>query len=202
MSILRKYSWEAFHITTILSVIATLMVVTHLMGTALPTTPLVAVGAPLQSPSLRFGDVPIIDPIPRPTVVLSQPKPARPSNPLEVVVGPTGINNRYLLVSADRRSLSPTVDRLTVRLHVSSLASENLVSPFSSDMLDIRSPGLDPIDPKIAFHTPIPAGETRNQDVVFNIPSSLSLEKAVIDIHYYNYQRQIPLSRSPQAASD
>jgi hypothetical protein len=199
MSTLKKYSWEA----TIFGVITTLTVVTHLIGTPPPRIHLSAIATPMKSPPQSYG-APIAADTSQPSQISSQPKPAHPptSNPREVIVGPSGISNRYFLLSVDRRSLSATVDKLTVRLHVASLASENLVSPFSSDMLDITSPGLEPIDPKTSFHTPIPSGDTRNLDVVFNIPASLSLEKAALYIHYYNYQNQIPLNLSVHAGSD
>jgi hypothetical protein len=89
-----------------------------------------------------------------------------------------------------------------VRLHVVSLATENLVSPFSSDMLDVRSPGLEPIDPKKSFHMSIPSGDSENQDIVFNVPASFNLEKAVLHIHYYNYRKQIPLALPSRAGSN
>jgi len=186
MSTLRKYNWEAAHIAVILGVITMQTLATHLFGT--PWTQ-------AHSPSPTAADL-------RPRrLVSSPPKPhPPPSDPRQVVVGPSGINNRYTLLSAERKPLAPTLDELTVRLHVASLATEPLVSPFASDMLELRSPGLEPIKPRAPFRTPIPAGEDRDQDVVFNVPTSLSLEKTSLHIHYYNYQKQIPLSLAGQRA--
>jgi len=180
-----KYKWEAVHIMIILGVIATLTIVTHLTGTPRVQIHSTAAAALLDLRSSRP----------------KAPHPA-PSDPREVVVGPTGINNRYTLVSTERKPLSSTVDELIVRLHVVSLATEPLVSPFGSDMLDLSSPGLEPINPKTSFHLPLPAGETRDKEVVFKIPASLTLEKATLDIHYYNYRKQIPISLASRARSD
>jgi hypothetical protein len=176
---MKKYAWEATHIAVILGVIVALTVVTQLTGTPVVTT----------HSSVVTGSV------------AHKAAHAATSNPREVIVGPSGINNRYTLVSVARKPLSSTVDELTVRLHVASLATENLVSPFESDMLDLRSPGLAPIHPKTSFHRSMPAGESEDRDVVFHIPASLILEKTTLQIHYFNYQQQIPISLVSRAST-
>jgi hypothetical protein len=60
-------------------------------------------------------------------------------------------------------------------------------------MLEVRSQGLEPINPQHAFSHPIPAGESRDEDIVFMIPSSLSLDRMVLRIHYYPDEKEIPL---------
>jgi hypothetical protein len=124
-------------------------------------------------------------------------KDSQRSDPHEVIVGPSGISNRYTLMSVERRPGQSKGDKLIISLHVESLAAETLVSPFESDMLDIKSPGLQPITPSAAFHQPIPSGESRNQEIAFNIPPSLILNRATLCIHYYNYESEIPLSVPP-----
>jgi len=123
--------------------------------------------------------------------------PSRPNttltDPHEVIVGPNSISNRYKLLSVDRKPRSRTSDDLTVKLHVESLAMENLVSPFESGMLDLQSPGLAPVHPRNPFRSPLPSGSTRNQEIVFSIPTTLNLNHATLQIHYYNYQNEIPL---------
>lgn len=97
-------------------------------------------------------------------------------------------------LSVDRKPVSSKSDELIVRLHVESLAMENLVSPFESDMLEIRSQGLQPISPSTPFHLPIPSGNNRNHELVLSVPPNLSLKHATLQIHYYNYQGEIPLN--------
>jgi hypothetical protein len=89
--------------------------------------------------------------------------------------------------------ISSKSGELVMRLHVESLAMENLVSPFESGMLDITSPGLQPINPSTSFSFPVPSGSTRDQDIVFRIPPSLNLSHATLRIRYYNYQGEIQL---------
>ena len=81
----------------------------------------------------------------------------------EVVVGPSGINNRYTFVRVERKPLSSKVDGLIGKLKVARLAKENLVSPFASDMLDISRPGLEPINPRTSLRTSIPAGDNQSR---------------------------------------
>lgn len=187
MNLLKKYSWEVTHIASITGVITILTLVTHLTGSP-------AVQAPLSgnaTPGIAPG-APGATSLGRP----SPQKAARPesSDPREIIVGPTGINSRYTLLSVGRKSVSPDLDELTVRLHVVSLAAESLVSPFESDMLELKSQAQKSINPKTSFHLPIPSGESRDQEIVFRIPSTLSLDHTTLQIHYYNYQKEIPLN--------
>jgi hypothetical protein len=76
---------------------------------------------------------------------------------------------------------------------VVSRAIADLVTPFQSAMLEVRSQGLEPINPQHAFSHPVPAGKSRDEDIVFIIPSSLSLDRMVLRIHYYNDEQEIPL---------
>lgn len=197
MSLLQKYRWEGTHATIIAGVIITLTVVIHLTGT--PRVGSEASGAPTAiAPDLKTSasSVPAQSGLDaHPVKISSQNKVARPSSdPRQVAVGPTGISNRYTLLSIDRKPVSSTLDQLTVRVRVESLATANLVSPFESDMLEIRSRGEDPINPSTPFRLPVPSGNTRDQDIVFNIPSSLNLTHASLQIHYFNYQNEIPLN--------
>lgn len=204
MSPLKKYRWEATHITLILGVITTLTFVTHLTGTPQPRIRPPKMAAPLElRPQSSDGAAISVHTTP-PAHISSTARAAHPptSDPREAIVGPSGIRNRYTLVSAHRKPLSSTVDELTITLHVASLATENLVSPFGSDMLNLASPGMEPTHPTTFFHTPIPAGNSRNQDVVFYIPANLSLEKTALQIRYYNYQKEIPLNPPSRAGSD
>lgn len=197
MSLLKQYQWEVTHITSIVVVITTLTLVTHLIGTprveAPPSGP-----ATTSSPKSNSSFPPTTqsDPAAHPVQVASQHNPAhsQQSDPREIIVGPGSISNRYTLLSVDRKPVSSTTDELTVRLHVESLAIENLVSPFESDMLQISSPELGPIKPKTRFHHPIPSGLTLNQDVVFSIPTRLNLNRTTLEVHYFNYQNEIPLN--------
>ncbi len=95
----------------------------------------------------------------------------------------------------DRKPVSPTRDELIIRLHVDSLATEPLVSPFESDMLSLSGWEMEPINPTTKVRHPVPSGNSLNQDVVFSIPTSLDLNRATLQIHYYNYQNEIPLSK-------
>ena len=198
MTFANQYSWEVTHITVIGVVITTLTLVTYLFGSPRTEVPPVA-GVPLflrkdMSPSSggTAQSVPRALAVQVPTQ--HGTSASQQSDPREIIVGPSGISNRYRLLSLERKTVSPQSDELTVRLHVESLAMENLVSPFESDMLEITSPGLQPIKPKTPFRLPIPSGDTRNQDVVFNIPSGLSLNRTTLRIRYYNYQNDLPLS--------
>jgi hypothetical protein len=66
-------------------------------------------------------------------------------------------------------------------------------------MLEVRSPGLEPINPEHPFSYPVSAGNSRDEDIVFIIPSALKLDDAVLRIHYYNEQKEIPLGPLPRA---
>ena len=61
-----------------------------------------------------------------------------------MIVGPTGLSNRYTLVSVERRKESAH-DVLIVSLRVESFATDGLVSRFESDMLEINRPGAAPV---------------------------------------------------------
>jgi len=185
MILLNKYSWEATHITSIVAVIAALALVTRLTG-----TPRIATHPP------ESAAAPLSDPTASPVHLTSQPGagPSQHSDPRQIVVGPTDISNRYTLLRMDRKPVSPTRDELTIRLHVDSLAMEPLVSPFESDMLTLSGWETEPIIPKTKFHHPVPSGNSLNQDIVFSIPTTLDLNRTTLQIHYYNYQNEIPLS--------
>ena len=204
MTPLEKHKWEATHLAIIAADILALALITHLLSAPLfssrhrPNFPAV----PQTPASVSATDG--IQPIPFRPVATDhyQPTPAasRPSDPNEITVGPSGINNRYKLTSVARRKDSPQGDKLVLTLHVESLATDPMVSPFESDMLEIHIPGQPPIKPNTPFRSPIPAGNTRNQDIAFSIPSSLSLDRATLQIHYYNYQDELPLRPSVPGA--
>ena len=191
MKTLKNYGWELTHGTAIAAVIITLAVAIRLTGTPLienqpasKATGAVANPSPLTSAAT----------VPMNPAVAGFPAPdATPSDPHEVIVGPTGISNRYKLLSVDPKPRSSTSDDLTVKLHVQSLAMDNLVSPFESSMFELKSPGLDPIHPRNPFRSPLPSGTRRNYEIVFSIPKALNLSHATLLIHYYNYQNEIPL---------
>lgn len=85
-------------------------------------------------------------------------------------------------MSVERKPGPSGSDDLTVKLHVQSLALENLVSPFESDMLELKSPGAQPINPTAAFRTPIPSGSSLDQTITFQIPAATSLEHTTLQI--------------------
>jgi hypothetical protein len=170
---LEKYTWEATHLIVIAGVITVLMLGTLLFG-------------------VPFGKIPHVSE----PAAISQPVPAvgtEQSDPRKVTVGPREISNRYTLLSVDRRAVSSERDALVVKLHIESLAMDGLASPFESDMLDITSPGVQPIKPRAPFRFPVPSGTARDQEIVFGIPPSLDLNHATLRIHYYIYQGEIPL---------
>ena len=61
-------------------------------------------------------------------------------------------------------------------------------------MLDVRAGGIEPINPRHLFSHPVPAGESRDEDIVFLIPSNLALDRMALRIHYYNEEKEIPLN--------
>jgi hypothetical protein len=73
----------------------------------------------------------------------------------------------------------------------------DLVTPFQSAMLEVRAQGLDPISPEQPFSYPVHAGDTRDEDIAFMVPSSLNIDQAVLRIHYYNELKEIPLALLP-----
>ena len=193
MTFLNKYRWEATHVAVIAGVITTLTLATGLFGAPRGATPQAGSAPPnlqklMPSPSATTAQSG------PPAQAIQASTASHQSDPSEITVGASGISNRYRLLSVERKPGSSKSDELTVRLHVVSLAMEPLVSPFESDMLEIRSPGLQPINPSTSFRLPIPSGESRNQDIVFNIPQGLDLNRATLQIHYYNDQSEIPLS--------
>lgn len=198
MTLLKKYGWEVTHITNIVAVITTLTLVTHLIGTPRLDVPPAGNAAADGTKSTHSGKSA------HPPGVSAQPEvpPSHHQDPREIVVGASGISNRYTLLNVARKPISSKRDELTVRLHVESLATDPLVSPFESDMLEIRSPGQQPITPSSPFRLPIPSGNSRNQNIAFNIPSSLHLEDASLQIHYYNYQGEIPLNLPPRKSEE
>jgi hypothetical protein len=183
---LKKYSWEATSVTGILAAITSLAVVTHLTGTLHVNSPHPSETATATLPAPATSSVHLT----------SHPgaDPSQHSDPRQIVVGPTGISNRYTLLRLDRKPVSPTKDELIIRLHVDSLATETLVSPFDSDMLALNAWEMQPLNPKTKFRHPVPSGNSLNQDIVFSIPNTLDLTHTTLQIHYYNYQNEIPLS--------
>jgi hypothetical protein len=167
---LQKYRWEAAHIAVIGGVIAALTLVTHLT-------------APPRTAAPRKPDVAYLSPRPTP----------HPSDPREVVIGPNSISGQFILLGFDRKRSTSATDELTLRLRVVSHAIPELVTPFQSAMLEVRSQGLAPINPQHAFSHPVPAGKSRDEDIVFIIPSGLSLDHMVLRIHYYPDEKDIPL---------
>jgi len=83
-------------------------------------------------------------------------------------------------------------------MRVTSRAMGDLVTPFQSAMLEVRSHALEPINPEHPFSYRVPAGNTREDDIAFIIPSDLDLEHTVLRIHFYNEQKEIPLRRVPK----
>lgn len=203
MTVLKTHSWEVVHITTLVVAVAILTVAIHLTGTSRPQAPL-SMAPPIGPPasasivpaqSLTAG---------HPAEVVPKPNTASAerSDPHVITVGATGISNRYTLLHIGREPISATHDTITIRLHVESLAMENLVSPFESDMLELIAPDQPPIRPMTLFRHPVPSGNSRNQDVVFTVPSTLALDHTTLQIHWYNYQNEIPLAPPPHAGSD
>ena len=198
MAFLNKYRWEATQVAVIAGVITTLTLGTCLFGAPRGETPQAASAPPVLPKLTSSSSAVTAQSVPPAQAAQSSTQngttASQQSDPSEITVGASGISNRYRLLSVERKPGSSKSDELTVRLHVVSLAMEPLVSPFESDMLEIRSPGLQPINPSTSFRLPIPSGESRNQDVVFNIPQGLDLNRATLQIHYYNNQSEIPLS--------
>lgn len=181
---MKNYSWELTHGAAIVAAIATLAVVIRLTGTARieARSPSAKIAGSATDPSPLNPGTPA--PPTAPIAASSQHSATPPVDPHEVIVGPNSISNRYNFLSVNRKPRSPTLDELTVPLHVESLAMENLVSPFEFGMLELKSEGLDPIHPRSPFRSPLPSGSSRNQEIAFNIPSHLSLNHASLQIRY------------------
>jgi len=192
---LNKYSWEATHATVIAGVIATLGIAVHIPGvqraqpnaaaTAASITP-VPTGVPFAATQEIVH--------PRPASQRASDVDHQQTDPREITVGAREISNRYTLLSIDRKRVSSKLDELTVKLNVKSLAQESLSSPFESDMVELKSEGMEPIKPLKPFRNPLPSGTSRKQEVVFNIPSDLNLDHTSLQIHYYFFQSEIPLN--------
>lgn len=191
MTVMEKYKWEVTRSLVVAAIVMALIVLTRLITpmNAIPSTQKTrhAPSAPLDTSSPLPDPNPIQSPARRAT-------PAPPSDPRVFSVGPNEIANRYTLLAVERRHSSPSNDQLTVRLHIESLATAPLVSPFESGMLEIASPGIPPINPSTPFKLPLASGSNRNQEIVFKLPTGLRLQDATLRIHYYNYERQVPLS--------
>ena len=206
MTLLKKYSWETTHITVIAAVITILLLLSGVTGVEPGDTPQLASKTPSRQARLPFHPTPTgtTPSVPSPSPASAHPKrraaraqttEIQSTDPREITVGDRSISNRYRLVSVERRRNPSGSDELVVTLHVKSLALENLVSPFESDMFEVRGPGLpQPVSPSVAFHLRIPSGESRDQEVAFNIPSGLSVDHATLRIHYYNYESELPLT--------
>jgi hypothetical protein len=187
-NVLQRYRWEAVRVAAISAVITVLTVVPHFRGhtdgedrpTARPTPTLAS----------------------REKAVVTRPSPRLPppADPREVVVGPNSISGQFTLLDIDRKRSTPETDQVTLRLRVVSRAIAPLVTPFESAMLDVRARGLEPISPQHPFSHPVPAGEGRDEDIVFIIPSNLTLDRVVLRIHYYNEEKEIPLKLFFRAA--
>ena len=187
---LKKYAWEGSLVAIIGGVIMVLTLVSHL--TARPDAE--------TSAHTRLGRVPSVSTI-RPASAAASRKPvvvAKPSNPLEVVIGPSSIGGQFTLLAAKRITATPTLDKLTLRLRVVSRAVADLVTPFQSVMLEVRTLGLEPIAPEHPFSHPVPAGNTRDEDIAFMVPASLNLDRAALRVHFYNEQKDIPLGLLPR----
>ena len=199
MTPIGQYRWEATHLAIITTVVAIFALVAHLTG--IPTT---ATRQPARAPLPNLIHDPAVGTAHPVSDSAGSPDPqsetSRQSDPHEITVGPNGISNRYRLQSVDRKKSTPH-DMLVLSLHVESLATDGLVSPFESGMLEIRSPGIPPIKPNTPFRSPIPSGSSRNRDVAFRIPSTLSLDRATLRIHYFNYENEIALDRPFSLAS-
>lgn len=88
MPLRKTYSWEVTHVTTVLAVIATLTVVTHMTGT--PRLDLHAPGG--ATTALPITGTHPVAVSPRPGA-----HPSQHSDPREIVVGATSISSRYKL---------------------------------------------------------------------------------------------------------
>ena len=187
---LKKYAWEGTLVAILGGVIMVLTLVSHL--TARPD--------PTASAQWGLGRVPSASTL-QPTSAAASRKrvvAAKPSNPLEVVLGPSSIGGQFTVLAANRITATPTSDKLTLHLRVVSRAEADLVTPFQSVMLEVCTLGLEPFAPEHPFSHPVPAGSTRDEDIAFIVPSSLSLDRAVLRIHFYNEQKDIPLGLLPR----
>jgi hypothetical protein len=203
---LQRFGWEVSLVALISALIVILAAVTRLFGhPRAPDQTMADTSTISKSTSRRFlanslpADLPRPDPTealpartPR-TPVRSGRRPSQTSDPHQVIIGPNTISGRFILLANNRRRTGLTTDELTLRLRVVSLAAANLVTPYQSWMLEVRAPGQAPIQPKEPFSHPVPAGDTREDEITFTIPSDLSLDHGTLSINYYNETKTIPL---------
>jgi hypothetical protein len=206
---LPKYGWEVSLVAVIGSVLATLTLVTHLSRPPALSDQTMAEEtatrkskpwqpSPPGTPALSRRSPPkSTTPQRVPGTDRSARRSSQSADPHEVVFGAPTIGGRFILLGSERKRTTATSDELILRARVVSLAAADLVTPFQSAMLEVRSPGLEPINPERPFSYPVPAGNSRDEEIVFIIPSSLSLDRATLRIQYYNYQKEIPLSPTP-----
>jgi|SRR5581483_3289034 len=215
MTVMEKYKWELTRSLLFAAIIMALTVVTHLIAPPneipslknarhTPSAPpeasaFSASSVPSVSPVSSASPVSPISPVRRPHRHPIQPATTRaipappPSDPRVFSVGPNDIANRYTLLAVERKQSSPSTDQLIIRLHIESLAMNPFVSPFESDMLEINSPGLPPINPSTPFKRPLASGSSRNQEIAFDLPADFPLHEATLRIHYYMYEHEVPL---------
>lgn len=202
----QRYIWEGTLAGIIGGLIIILTLVTHL--TARPERPeRGGLGPTVRSDTPAFHPIPDPQPATATTTPIQSwapPKaavttrtarrPSKPSDPLQVVLGPSSISGQFRLLTINRTPATPTSDRLTLGLRVASRAVADLVTPFQSTMLELHSHALAPISPEHPFSYPVSAGNTRDEDIVFLIPSDLDLNHTVLRIHFYNELKEIPLN--------
>ena len=203
---LQRFGWEVSLVALISAVIVTLATVTRLFGHPhAPDQTMADTSTISKSTSRRFlanslpADLPRPDPtealppqVPRATA-RSGRRPSQAPDPHQVIIGPDTISGRFILLASNRSRTGPTSDELSLRLRVVSLAAANLVTPYQSWMLEVRAPGQAPIKPDKSFSSPVPAGNTREDEITFTIPSDLSLDHGTLNINYYNETKAIPL---------
>jgi hypothetical protein len=200
----RQYGWETTLLGVIGVAIATMGLVTHLIPTHPPSD---------QNPSAtsKFSSLQSLPAITTGTLALPPVKSgsqnkghkvsssrAPPSDPRVVVIGPNSIRGRFTLLGINRKPGISGSDELTLRLRVASLALPDLVTPFQSVMLEVRTEEQGPIQPEHEFSHPVPAGDHWDQDVVFNLPPNLRQTHAMLRIHYYPESKEIPLDLPPR----
>jgi hypothetical protein len=101
-------------------------------------------------------------------------------------------------LAVNRITATPTSDKLTLHLRIVSRAVADLVTPIQYVTLEVYAPGLEPIALEHPFSHPLPAGNTREEDIAFTVPASLNLDHAVLRIDFYNEQKEIPLGLLPR----
>jgi hypothetical protein len=162
----KEYVWEGTLVAIIAGVIIVLTVVSHLTART----------------DLKDG-------LASRPIAMPAPAASRPT----LGHAPAGSNRPQPADTSWKGSMAS--DELTLRLRVVSRATDPLVTPFQSAMLELRSEGADPINPAHSFSSPVPAGSSREEDIVFIIPSNLNLDHAALRVHYYNEQKEIPLGK-------